>query len=93
LLSTLAVLEHRGGQVSAGSLPAVTAAVKLGGSVTAFIAGSDSASVAEQASRIDGIEKVHYVPNSDYDKVRLLFSSYIFKGFSTDEFFLGIGDA
>lgn len=69
LLSTLAVLEHRGGKVSSGSLPCVTAASKIGGSVTAFIAGSDSASIAEQAAKLEGVEKVLHVPNGAYDKV------------------------
>ncbi|KAA8910490.1 electron transfer flavo protein subunit alpha, mitochondrial precursor [Sphaerosporella brunnea] len=68
LLSTLAVLEHRGGQVSASSLPAVTAASKLGGPVTAFIAGGDSASVAAQAAKLVGVSKVLHVPNGAYDK-------------------------
>lgn len=70
LLSTLAVLEHRGGKVSSGSLPAITAAAKLGGPVTAFVAGSDAASVAEQAAKIKGVEKVVHVANGAYDKVR-----------------------
>jgi electron transfer flavoprotein alpha subunit len=69
LLSSLAVLEHRGGKVSSGSLPTVAAATKLGGSVTAFVAGSDSKTVAEEAAKIQGVEKVLYVPNGAYDKV------------------------
>jgi electron transfer flavoprotein alpha subunit len=69
LLSTLTILEHRGGKVSSASLPAVTAASKLGGPVTAFVAGGDSASVAAEAAKISGISKVLHVPNGAYDKV------------------------
>ncbi|KAG5302573.1 electron transfer flavoprotein alpha-subunit [Histoplasma capsulatum] len=39
LLSTLAVLEQRDGKIQGSSLSAITAAQKLGGSVTAFVAG------------------------------------------------------
>ncbi|KAF8544897.1 hypothetical protein BDD12DRAFT_915179 [Trichophaea hybrida] len=67
-LCTLAILEHRGGKVSSGSLPCVTAASKIGGSVTAFIAGTDSASIAEQAAKLEGVGKVLHVPNGAYDK-------------------------
>lgn len=69
LLSTLAVLEHRDGKVLSGSLPCLTAAAELGGSVTAFVAGTDSASIAEQAARLQGVSKVLHVPNAAYDRV------------------------
>lgn len=69
LLSTLAVLEHRGGQISASSLPALTAASKLGGPVTAFVAGTDSAAIAALAAKLTGVQKVLHVENAKYDKV------------------------
>ncbi|KAI5779272.1 hypothetical protein EDC01DRAFT_671381 [Geopyxis carbonaria] len=68
LLSTLAVLEHRNGAVSSASLPAITAATALGGPVTAFVAGANSADVAAQAAKISGVSKVLHVPNGAYDK-------------------------
>jgi electron transfer flavoprotein alpha subunit len=68
-LSTLAVLEHRDGKVSTGSLPAVTAASKLGGPVTAFVAGTDAKSIAEQAAKLQGVDKVIFVANGAYDRV------------------------
>jgi electron transfer flavoprotein alpha subunit len=70
LLSTLAVLEQRDGKLNGGSLCAVTAAKKLGGSVTGFIAGSNVKTVAEQAAKGNGLEKVVMVDNGAYDKVR-----------------------
>lgn len=52
------------------SLAAVSAAMKLGGSVTGFVAGSNVKSVAEEAAKVEGLEKVIYVDNASYDKVR-----------------------
>lgn len=67
LLSTLAVLEQREGKLNNSSLAAVTAGHQLGGSITGFLAGPKS--VAEEAAKVKGIEKVIYVDNSAYDKV------------------------
>jgi electron transfer flavoprotein alpha subunit len=69
LLSTLAVLEQREGQLNVPSLAAVTAGQKLGGSVTAFVAGSGGKAVADEAAKVKGIEKIIYVENGAYDKV------------------------
>lgn len=75
LLSSLAVLEQREGKLNHGSLGAVTAAQKLGGSITAFIAGSNIKSVAEEAAKVSGIEKIIAVDNAAYDKVRRYIST------------------
>lgn len=69
LLSTLAVLEQREGKLNMSSLAAVSAAMKLGGSVTGFVAGSNVKAVAEEAAKVEGLEKVIYVDNASYDKV------------------------
>ena len=69
LLSTLTVLEQREGKLQNSSLGAVTAAQKLGGSVTAFVAGSGVKSVAEEAAKVKGLDKVIMVENASYDKV------------------------
>lgn len=53
-----------------GSLSAVTAAKKLGGPITAFVAGGNIKSVAEAAAKVEGVEKVVSVDNSAYDRVR-----------------------
>ncbi|KAK1755964.1 hypothetical protein QBC47DRAFT_381772 [Echria macrotheca] len=68
LLSALAVLEQRDGKLNTGSLSAVTAAQKLGGSIHAFVAGSSIKGVAEEAAKVEGIEKVIAVDNGAYDK-------------------------
>jgi len=69
LLSTLVVLEHKEGKVSAQSFPAVTAASKFGEPITVFLAGSGSEKAAEQAAKLNGVGKVIYTSNSAYDKV------------------------
>ncbi|KAF1345276.1 hypothetical protein BDV97DRAFT_401872 [Delphinella strobiligena] len=68
LLSTLAVLEQREGKLNMSSLAAVSAAQKLGGEVTGFLAGSNTKSVAEEAAKVEGLDKVIYVDNAAYDK-------------------------
>jgi electron transfer flavoprotein alpha subunit len=69
LLSALAILEQRDGKLNTGSLSAVTAAKNLGGSIHGFVAGSNIKAVAEEAAKVDGLEKVIAVENGAYDKV------------------------
>ena len=68
LLSSLAVLEQRDGQLNHASLSAITAAQKLGGPVTAFVAGSKIGPVAEQIAKVNGLGKVIKIENGSYDK-------------------------
>ena len=72
LLGSLAVLEQREGKLQNGSLSAVTAAQKLGGSVTGLVAGSGIKGVAEEAAKVKGIDKVIMIENGAYDKVPIL---------------------
>ena len=72
LLNTLAILEQREGQLNKNSLSAVTAAQKLGGSITGFIAGSNVKPLAEEAAKVQGVERIIVVENGSYDKVRPL---------------------
>lgn len=69
LLSTLAVLEQKDGKLQNSSLAGITAGTKLGGSITAFVAGSGAKSVADEAAKVKGIEKIIYVESDAYDKV------------------------
>lgn len=69
LLSSLAVLEQREGKLQNASLSAVTAAQKLGGSITGFLAGSGVKAVAEEAAKVKGLEKIIMIDNGSYDKV------------------------
>lgn len=70
LLSSLAVLEQRDGALQYSSLCAITAAQKLGNSITGFIAGSNIKALAEAAAKVKGVEKIIIVENSAYDRVR-----------------------
>lgn len=70
LLNTLAILEQREGQLNKNSLSAVTAARKLGGPITGFIAGSNVKPMADEAAKVQGVEKIVMVENGSYDKVR-----------------------
>lgn len=70
LLSSLAILEQRDGKLNVSSLAAVSAAQKLGGSITGFLAGSGTKSIAEEAAKVKGLDKIVYVENDAYDKAR-----------------------
>lgn len=69
LLSSLAILEQRDGKLNTSSLGAVTAAQKLGGPITGFLAGTNIKAAAEEAAKVGGIEKVIAVENAAYEKV------------------------
>lgn len=69
LLSSLAVLEQREGKLQGSSLSSVTAAQKLGGSITGIVAGSNIKSVAEEAAKVKGLEQILMIENGAYDKV------------------------
>ena len=71
LLSSLAILEQREGRLNHSSLSAVTAAQKLGDSITGFIAGSGAKSVAQDAAKVKGLKRIIAVENASYDKVIL----------------------
>ncbi|KAL8701572.1 MAG: hypothetical protein Q9224_000437 [Gallowayella concinna] len=68
LLSSLAVLEQKNGKLESSSLSAVTAARKIGGPIIGFVAGSGIKAVAEEASKVKGLDKVIMVENGAYDK-------------------------
>lgn len=70
LLSTLAVLEQRDGKLQNSSHSAIAAAQKLGGPVTAFLAGSGiKATSAAEAAKIKGVDKIVAVESDAYEKV------------------------
>ncbi|KAK3944796.1 electron transfer flavoprotein, alpha subunit [Diplogelasinospora grovesii] len=68
LLSALAILEQREGKLNHGSLSAITAAKKLGGPIHGFVAGSNIKPVAEEAAKVEGVEKIIAVDNAAYEK-------------------------
>lgn len=73
-LSTLAVLEQRDGQLNKGSLSAITAAKKLGGTVHGFVAGANVLAAAQEAAKVDGVDKIISVDGGAYEKVGRILS-------------------
>jgi electron transfer flavoprotein alpha subunit len=63
------VLEQKDGKLNPSSLAAVAAAQKLGGSIIGFVAGGGAKAVAEEAAKVQGLEKVVFVDNTAYDRV------------------------
>jgi electron transfer flavoprotein alpha subunit len=64
-MKTLVWVEHEGGHVKDATLPAVTAASKLG-EVHLIVAGQGVGGVAEAAAKIAGIGKVHVADDAAY---------------------------
>lgn len=68
LRNTLAILEHKDGELIPRSLNVITAASSFGKPITAFLAGSGSTDVASKAARLDGVSRVLVAANSAYDR-------------------------
>jgi electron transfer flavoprotein alpha subunit len=64
-MKTLVWVEHEGGHIKDATLPAITAAAKLG-EVHLIVAGHDVGAVAEAAAKIAGIGKVHVADDAAY---------------------------
>ena len=62
-VSALAVLELKDGKLIQSSLSAVSAAHKLGSSITGFIAGGNISESAKEAAKIRGIQKIITIEN------------------------------
>ncbi|KAL0090823.1 hypothetical protein J3Q64DRAFT_1707186 [Phycomyces blakesleeanus] len=56
--STLLLVEHKDGLIGGATLNALSAASKLGGSITALVAGDAPEAVAKQVAKYDGVSKV-----------------------------------
>ena len=65
-MSILVVAEHDNSEIKGSTLNTVTAASEIGGDVSILVAGSESSSVAEQASKISGISSVIHVDDPTY---------------------------
>ena len=64
-MKTLVWVEHEGGHIKDATLPAVTAAAKLG-EVHLIVAGQGVGDVAQAAARIAGVGKVHVADDAAY---------------------------
>lgn len=65
-MKTLVWVEHEGGALKDATLPAVTAASKLG-EVHLLVAGSGVSGVAAEAAKIAGVGKVHVADDAAFD--------------------------
>ena len=65
-MSILVVAEHDNNEIKGSTLNTVTAASEIGGDVSVLVAGSESSSAAEQASKIAGISSVIHVDDPIY---------------------------
>ena len=65
-MSILVVAEHDNNEIKGSTLNTVTAASKIGGDISVLVAGSESLSAAEQASKIAGITSVIHVDDPIY---------------------------
>ena len=65
-MSILVVAEHDNNEIKGSTLNTVTAALEIGGDVSVLVAGSESSSAAEQASKIAGISSVIHVDDPIY---------------------------
>jgi len=65
---SLVLVEHSNNQLSASTLPTITAAQKLTGPITALVfTHNGDKSVAEQVSKLSGVEKVLILNNSQFE--------------------------
>ncbi|KAI7860548.1 electron transfer flavoprotein alpha-subunit [Circinella umbellata] len=65
--NTLLIVEHKDGAITGATLNALTAASKLGGSVTALVAGGDDA-IAQSIAKYTGVSKVLTASDAAYSK-------------------------
>ena len=65
-MSILVIAEHDNNELKGSTLNTVTAASEIGGDISVLVVGSDSSSVAEQASKISGINSVIHVDDPIY---------------------------
>tara|TARA_B100001989_G_scaffold217833_1_gene169114 strand:+ start:417 stop:1346 length:930 start_codon:yes stop_codon:yes gene_type:complete len=66
-MSILVIAEHDNNELKGSTLNTVTAASDIGGDITILVAGSNSSTVAEQASSIAGIKSVIHVDDPLYE--------------------------
>lgn len=66
-MTTLLIAEHIKSALKDGTAKALTAARQLGAPVHVLVAGADAQGAAEEAARLEGVEKVLYADSAVYD--------------------------
>lgn len=67
-VNSLLLVEHKDGKIAGATLNALSAANKLGGSVTALVAGDAPESVAQTIAKYKGVSKVLTATDAAYAK-------------------------
>ena len=65
-MSILVIAEHDNNELKGSTLNTVSAALKIGEDVTLLVVGSESSTVAEQGSKINGVKSVIHVDDPIY---------------------------
>ena len=79
-MTTLFFIEHANGKVNDQSLKAISATKDLGGDVHGLIAGSNIGAVVEEASKIDGLNKLIHVDNEEFNNILAEKITYVILG-------------
>ena len=79
-MTTLFFIEHVNGKVNDQSLKAISATKDLGGDVHGLIAGSNIDAVVEEASKIDGLNKLIHVDNEEFNNILAEKITYVILG-------------
>ncbi|MGB0360356.1 MAG: electron transfer flavoprotein subunit alpha/FixB family protein [Endozoicomonas sp.] len=66
-MTILVVADHDNVTLGAGTLNTISAAVSIGGEIHLLVAGSNCGSVAEQAAKIAGVDKVIVADNAAFE--------------------------
>ncbi|KAF0510815.1 electron transfer flavo protein, alpha subunit [Gigaspora margarita] len=66
-ISTLLLVERNGNSIASSTFNSLTAAAKLGGDVTALVAGEEPDTVASEISKVTGISKVLVAKDKLYE--------------------------
>lgn len=66
-VNTLVVVEHHNGKIVGSTFNAISAAQKLGGSVTAIVAGENPDAAASTIAKVPGVAKVIVAKDASYE--------------------------
>ena len=83
-MTALVISEHDNSELKGATLNTVSAATKLDDEIHILVAGSNCNSVAESASKIEGISKVLYVDSSEYENFLAENISLLIKNISNE---------
>tara|TARA_B100001113_G_scaffold347768_1_gene340657 strand:+ start:15540 stop:16469 length:930 start_codon:yes stop_codon:yes gene_type:complete len=83
-MTALVISEHDNSELKGATLNTVSAATKLDDEIHILVAGSNCNSVAESASKIEGVSKVLYVDSSEYENFLAENISLLIKNISNE---------